>query len=84
MDKIDFNIIYTKIVEALKANNYTKEIVGIESSSAGVVTGGEALMNQAGYLVSLKHSNPSAFRLVQDEVREFLKYCRQQGLIIEQ
>jgi len=82
MKPIDINIVYTEIIEKLKASNNTHIITELEKSSAVAVTGSEALMNQASFLMSLRQSNPSAFNLIEAQIGNYLKYCRQNGLVI--
>jgi len=82
MKKINIDITYNTLIEKLKASHYLDEITGIENSSAGAATGSEALMNQGSYLLNLKHSSPSAFKLIQKQIQEYLKYCEQNGLFI--
>jgi hypothetical protein len=60
MKPIDINIVYTEIIEKLKASNNTHIITELEKSSVAAVTSSEALMIQASYLLSLRQSNPSA------------------------
>lgn len=83
MKSIDINIIYNEIVKKLKASNYTNIITQLEKSNAGAVTGSEALMSQGSYLLSLRQSNPSVFNLIETQIENYLKYCRQNGLIIQ-
>lgn len=82
MKPLDINIVYNEIIEKLKASNYAHIIMELEKSDAGAVTSSEALMNQASYLLSLRQNNPSAFNLIESQIENYLKYCRQYGLII--
>jgi hypothetical protein len=82
MEKIDIDAVYNRMIQKLKASGYSGEIQGIEKSSAGAATGSEALMDQGSYLINLQHSSPSAFKLIQSEINDYLNYCKQNGLLI--
>jgi hypothetical protein len=84
MEPININLIYDSIISKLKSSNYLDVIGSFEDSSAGAATGSEALMEQGSFLLSLRHSNPSAYKLIEDEVIEYVNYCKQHGLIIRQ
>ena len=80
---INIDDVYNKIISKWKASNDLELIVGLDNSAAGSVTGSEALMNQGDYLLSLKHNNPKAYSLINEEVKDYLNYCKQHGLIIK-
>ena len=82
MNKIDINLVYDTLIDKLREANELSVIEEIKNSSAGAVTGSEALGMQGSHLVSLKYSNPTAFKLIEQEVNKYLKYCEQHGLII--
>lgn len=82
MEPLDINIIYNEIVEKLKVSNNEKAIVELERSASGAATGSEALMNQGSYLVELKNNDPAIFNLLERQINDYLKYCRQSGLTI--
>lgn len=80
MNPID--IIYKEIVDILKTSDNTLILDELENSSLGAATGSEGLMNTGGYLLSLKRDNPSVYKLIERPTEAFLKYCKQNGLII--
>ncbi len=81
---MDINAVYDKIVDKLKASNNLDVLVEIENSDAGAATGSEALMATGFYLASLKNNNPVAYELIKEQISEYLKYCKENGLIIKQ
>jgi hypothetical protein len=81
---IDINLVYDTLINKLREANQLTVFEGIENSSAGAVTGSEALGMQGSHLVSLKYSNPTAFKLTEQEVIKYLEYCKQHGLIIRE
>ncbi len=81
---MDINIAYNKMIEKLRASNSLDVITKLENSDAGAATGSEALMATGFYLVSLKHNNPSAYELIKEQIKEYLNYCNQNGLVIKQ
>ena len=81
---MDINIVYNKIIEKLRASNNLDVIAELENSDAGAATGSEALMATGFYLSSLKRNNPSAYELIKEQIKEYLNYCKQNGLIIKQ
>lgn len=80
---MDINIVYNKILEKLEASNNQKIVTELENSVTGAATGSEALMSSAFYLSSLKHDNPSVYELIKEQVKEYLKYCKENGLVIK-
>jgi hypothetical protein len=82
MYKLDINLVYDTLINKLREANQLAVIEGIEKSPAGAATGSEALGMQGSHLVSLRYVNPTAFKLIEQEVIKYLKYCEQQGLII--
>jgi len=83
MRPTDINILYSEIVEKLKNSSHAYLIAELEKSTAGAVTGSEALIDQASCLLSLRQTNPSAFELIEPQIDSYIKYCRQHGLIIK-
>jgi hypothetical protein len=79
---MDIDIVYNEIVEKLKTTNNQNVLVGLENSLAGAATGSEALMSSASYLLSLKHSHRHIYDLLRDQIKDYLKYCRENGLAI--
>lgn len=58
-------------------------ISALNNSSAGAVTGSEGLMLTGSYLLSLRDTDPMVFDLIKEEVSKYLKYCKQNGLIMK-
>lgn len=81
---MDINIVYNKMIEKLRASNNLDVITELENSAAGAATGGEGLALTGKYLFDLKHNNPSVFKLIKEQITEYLDYCKQNGLIIKQ
>ena len=79
----DIDVIYDKIIIKLKDSNNLDVIHGIENSSAGASTGSEGLMDQGAYLLNLKQTNPSVYYIINQEIEEYLEYCKRHGLIIK-
>ena len=80
---MDINLVYNKIIENLRVSNNQKVIVELENASANASTGSEALMSSASYLSNLKKSNPSVYELIKYLIEDYLKYCKDNGLIIK-
>jgi hypothetical protein len=80
---MDINIIYDKMIEKLKESKKLDVIAELENSDAGAATGSEALMATGFYLSSLKNDNPLVYELIKEQILEYLKYCKQHGLIIK-
>ena len=83
MESLDINIIYNEIVGKLQISNNKEIIAELEKSSSGAVTASEVLMNQGDYLINLKRNNPPVFILLEKQIAEYIKYCKQNGLIID-
>jgi hypothetical protein len=79
---MDVNIIYNKIVEKLEHSDSKEIITGLENCMASATTGSEALMLSASYLHDLKNNNPKIYTLIKNDVKDYLKYCKLKGLII--
>ncbi len=77
------NIVYNKIIEKLEASNNRNVITELKSSIAGAATGSEALMSSAFYLLNLRHSNPYVYKLIKEQIKEYHKYCEENGLTIK-
>ena len=71
------------MVEKLKASNYLDVIEELENSSAGAATGSEGLMDSGFFLYNLKHNKPLVYDLIKDQIKDYLKYCKLNGLIIK-
>jgi len=80
---MDINIVYNEMIEKLKASNSLDVISALENSAAGAATGSEALMSTGFYLSSLKQNNHLVYELIKEQIKEYLKYCKQNGLIIK-
>jgi hypothetical protein len=80
---MDINLVYNKIIEKLKASDNLNVVAELENFIASAATGSEALMASAFYLSSLKHNNSSVYELIEEQIKEYLKYCKQNGLIIK-
>ena len=80
---MDINLVYSKIIEKLEASNNQNVIAELENSSAGAATGSEALMSSASYLSNLQHDNPLVYELIKELIKDYLKYCKENGLIIK-
>ena len=83
MSSINITTTYNEIIDKLKTSNNIHIITELEKSITGAATGSEALMDQGSYLLSLKYSNPPVFKLIEDQINAYLKYCSQNGLIIK-
>ena len=81
---MNINTVYNKIIDKFRASNNLDVLVELENSDAGAATGSEALMATGFYLVSLKNKNPVVYELIKEQIREYLKYCKDYGLIIKQ
>lgn len=81
---MDINKVYNEIVDKLKASNNLDVLKELESSDAGAATGSEALMATGFYLSNLKHNNSLIYELIKEQIKEYLKYCKENGLIIKQ
>ncbi|MDR3711323.1 MAG: hypothetical protein P4L51_00785 [Puia sp.] len=79
---MDINIVYDEMVEKLKASNNQNVLEELEKSDAGASTGSEALSMTGFYLSSLKRNNPSIYELLKEQIKEYLKYCQKNGIII--
>lgn len=80
---MDINIVYNRIVEKLKASNNQNILEELEGSLAGAATGSEALMSSASYLSKLKYNHPSVYELIREQIKDYIDYCKQNGLIIK-
>jgi hypothetical protein len=80
VNKIDQ--IYNPIIQKLNDSGYESIAIDLESSSAGAATGSEGLMLAGKYLFDLRKLNPPAYELIKELVREYLHYCKENGLII--
>lgn len=80
MHSIDINSIYNLIVEKLRNSNHSEVILELEKSNAGAATGSEALLMQASYLLSLKKLQPLIFKIIEDEIKNYIKFCEKNGL----
>jgi hypothetical protein len=79
---MDINIVYDEMVEKLKASNNLNVLKELENSDVGAATGSEALSMTGFYLSSLKNNNPSIYELLKEQIIEYLKYCKRNGIII--
>ncbi len=80
---MDINIVYNKMIEKLRGSNNLDVITDLENSAIGAATGSEALMLTGGFLTSLKHNNHFAYDLIKEQIDEYLRYCKQNGLVIK-
>ena len=80
---MDINSIYSTIIEKLKASNNLEVIDGLENAMASASTDSEGLGLTGKYLYDLKRNNPVVYRLIKEKIKEYLTYCRQNGLIIK-
>ena len=79
---MDINIIYNKIIEKLESSNHSELITELENSSASAVTGSEGLIATGSYLLKLKKDNPLVYNLIEKEIKDYRKYCKQNGIIL--
>lgn len=79
---MDINIVFNKMIEKLRASNNLGVTAELENSVAGAATGGEGLALTGKCLFDLKYNNPSAYELIKNQIKEYLNYCKQNGLII--
>jgi len=80
---MDINVVYNKMIEKLKVSNNQDVIIEIKNSAIGAATGSEALMLTGFYLLRLKQNNPLVYQLIKEEIKKYLKYCNENGLIID-
>ena len=80
---MDINNIHSTIIENLKVSNNLEVINGLENAMAGASTGSEGLGLTGKYLYDLKKNNPVVYRLIKEEIKEYLTYCKQNGLFIK-
>ena len=80
---IDINKIYNQISEKLSAANLLDILQALENSNAGAATGSESLMLTGKYLKDLKRTEQKAYNIIQNEILQYLKYCKNNGLIIQ-
>jgi hypothetical protein len=80
---MDINIVYNKIIKKLEDSNNLDIISNLEAASAGAATGSEGLVLTGGYLFDLKYNNPGVYELLKEQIVEYLKYCKQHGIIIK-
>ncbi len=82
MQPRDINIIYNEIVEKLETSNNKEILAAFQNAAAGAVTGSEALIDQGSYLAGLKTTNPAIYKLLEQQINDYVKYCRHNGLLI--
>lgn len=80
---MDINIVYNRMIEKLRASNNFDVLEELENSDAGAATGSEGLALTGKYLFDLKYHNPSVYELIKEQIKEYLTYCEQNGLIIK-
>ena len=80
---MDINLVYNNIIEKLEASNNQDVIEELQSSLASAATGSEALMSSASYLLNLKHNNPLVYELIKELIKDYQKYCKENGLIVK-
>jgi hypothetical protein len=80
MNKIDQ--IYDPIIQKLHDSGFESIIIDLERVSAGAATSSEALMLMGKYLFDLRKLNSPAYELIKELIREYLNYCKENGLII--
>ncbi len=80
--EINIDTVYNEIIEKLRSTNNFNIIDDLERSSMGAATGSEALMEQGSYLLLLRNNDPDVFTLIEEHINTYLKYCRQNGLMI--
>ncbi len=81
---MDINVVYNKMIDKLRASNNLEVLTELENSVAGAATGSEALMATGFYLEGLKNKKPLVYELLKEQIKEYLNYCKQNGLIIKQ
>jgi len=79
---MDINIVYNKILDTLTVSENVKVLTDLKNVDAGAVTGTEALMATGFFLSGLKHNNPLVYELLKEQIIDYLKYCKQNGIII--
>jgi hypothetical protein len=79
---MDITKLYNTIIERLDKSGYHEVVADLERLTAAAATGGEGLASTGFYLSSLRHNNPVAYELLKDQIKEYLAYCKQNGLII--
>ena len=75
--------IYNSIIKRLNEFGYQAISSDLNRLLAAESTVGEGLESSGGYLFDLKKSNPAAYELIKDLINEYLKYCRENGIIID-
>ena len=79
---MDINVLYERILSKLRTSRDTDIIENLDKSAYGAVTGNEALIAMGLYLLSLKEMNPGIYKLLKSEIKEFRKYCKQNGILL--
>lgn len=79
---MDITELYNTIIERLNKSGYEDVSGDLERLLQGAITGSEALSSSVKFLSDLKNNNPLAYKLIDDLIIEYLKYCRKNGIII--
>lgn len=80
---INITELYNAIIERLNKLGYQNISTDLNRLLAAAATGGEGLESSGGYLFDLKKNNPAAYESIKDLIKEYLKYCKQNGIIID-
>jgi hypothetical protein len=75
--------LYNAIIERLNKSGYETIATDLDNLTAAAATGGEGLESTGGYLFDLRKNNHKAYDVIKDLIAEYLKYCRQNGIIID-
>jgi hypothetical protein len=80
---MDVDIIYNTIKERLNQSSFFEIVRDLDKLLAAGATGGEILSSTGRYLFNLKKNEPFAYKIINEEIAEYLKYCEQSGIIIK-
>jgi len=74
--------LYNTIIERLNKSGHETIATDLENLLAAAATGGEGLSSTGRYLFDLKRNNQIAYKTIEDLIADYLKYCKQNGIII--
>jgi hypothetical protein len=80
---MDITVTYNSIIEKLNKAGYEIIAADLNTLIAAGATGSEILFSTGKYLLDLKKNNPLAYETIDEFVVEYLKYCKQNGIIIK-
>lgn len=76
------NEIINKIKEKAKANDQSEVIDEIDSLIKSGSTGSEITAMIGKYLYDIQYTNPNLYKILENEICNYLEYCYKNGLLI--